>query len=86
DEAMNKLERVKELMLDIDKIKEELTRKTHIFQAKDMIKKDIITSEEDELSKKLKSNVVIIPAQYEYLGIDHSNNQNDITYQLIKEI
>lgn len=56
---------------------EEQPRKTYILQAKDTLHKDHIDNAECELCKKLNANVVIIPAQYNYLGIDYGKQQGD---------
>lgn len=56
---------------------EEQPSKTYILQAKQTLHKNHIDNAERELCKKLKANVVIIPAQYNYLGIDYGNKQDD---------
>lgn len=56
---------------------EEQPSKTYILQAKQTLHKNHIDNAERELCKKLKANVVIIPAQYNYLGIDYGNQQDD---------
>lgn len=69
DEAMQKLENMKALMLDTDKMKEKLPSKTYILKAKQALHKDHIDNAERELCKKLNASVVILPNTYDFLGM-----------------